>query len=398
MRTTGKLLACLALVAGCTDATDDASDGQTTQEISGKKVVVLRGVDRASAFSVAEAKRLKSDHGVHWTGVYIGGACDGGSGWTRDRVTDIAKATGWQFMPIWVGQQASSICGAHTLTAARGKADGEETVARMKQMGWQPKRDIPVALDVEAGTYFGSPSASNAYTRGWVNAVHKGGYRAYVYSTPFGLNYFHDHGTRIDAAWAASYFYRGFEKIVPGDLDQMGGRFRHKNRAWQYAGDFHVSDVGDVDADTSNLLLAPKPGGTNRPAVASRDVPASCGGLQLGDGLERGESVASCDGTTVLALGDDGELSLSSGGKTVWTAGTEGAGEVAVLEDNGELVVFDSDSEVVFTTETWGFPDAEVQLGDGALHVTDGDGHELWNDQQGMIAGADPTDADDEMR
>jgi hypothetical protein len=51
-------------------------------------------------------------------------------------------------------------------------------------------------------------------------------------------------------------------------------------------------------------LLAPKPGGTNRARVAHREVPASCGVLEAGEGLARGESLASCDGQVTLTMGD----------------------------------------------------------------------------------------------
>src|SRR5690349_8841677 len=68
-------------------------------------IVVLRGVDRASAFSLTEAHTLASAHGVKWTGVYIGGPCSAGSGWTKTLLTQIHNAEGWTFMPIYVGQQ-----------------------------------------------------------------------------------------------------------------------------------------------------------------------------------------------------------------------------------------------------------------------------------------------------
>lgn len=349
-------------------------------------ITVQRGVDRASVLSVHEAKVLKNDHGVKWTGVYIGGPCNGGSGWTKSVVAAIANATGWHFMPIYVGQQASSICGAHTLTYARGHADGLAAAARMRAFGWQPNRDIPVALDVEAGTYFGSPAAATHYTRGWVNAVHAQGYRAYVYASPYALNHFHDAHVRIDAAWAASYFYSGFKKVTPEHLDQMGGRYKHDNRAWQYAGDFHVNGVGNVDANTSRLLLAPKPGGTNRAHAAHREVVAACGGLEAGEGLVRGESVASCDGQVTLTMGDDGNLTLARAGAPVWTSETNGAGVVAVLEDDGELVVFDDENEPVFTTGTTGFADAHAELTSDGLDVLADDGMPLWSNAAGLVA------------
>jgi len=402
MRISGNVLA-LVLCAACTgtidstpgdeETSDPAADpqmqidpGDTTSAIEAAttSIPILRGTDRASAFSTHEARILKDNHFVRWTGVYIGGPCSGGSGWTRSVVSAIHSATGWQFMPIYVGQQASSICHAHRLTYRRGHRDGNAAVQHMKDFGWLPDRDIPVALDVEAATYFDNEAASTRYVRGWVNAVHKAGYRAYVYGSPFALAHFHDARVRIDGAWAASFFFHHFEKVRPGELDQMGSRFRHHNRAWQYAGDFAVSGAGKVDASTSHLLLAPRPGGSNHPAIMHRNVPGSCGGLEVGEGLARGESVAACDGASVLALSTTGELSLTVGGKTTWTAGTEGTGSLAVFEDTGELVVLDASGERVFATDSAGFPEAKLSLDGEGMTIADDTGY-VWSDTDGTL-------------
>ncbi len=381
MRSLGAALFCVFLF-GCTtgDEADDTADATDYSTVA--KIQVLRGVDRAGEFSVAEARRLHDDHGVRWTGVYIGGACNGGFGWTKGGVEAIAHATHWRFMPIWVGQQEAALCGAHRLTYARGKTDGQAAAARMKAFGWGAHKAIPVALDVEAGTYFGNPAAATSYVHGWIRAVRLAGYRPYVYSTPFGLNHFHDKGLRIDGAWAASYFYHHFENVAPAHLDQMGSRYRHHNRAWQYAGNFAVAGAGNVDADTSNLLLAPAPGGTNK--SMARDVPSGCGGLQPGEGLERGESVSTCDGATTLAMTDDGDLQLTTNGQTVWTAGTNGAGQLALLDGTGELVVFDDQQEPVFTSDTEGFPDAQVAFDTHGISIVTDDAQTVWSNGTGI--------------
>jgi hypothetical protein len=269
-----RALLALAVVAACDAPMEDELEELPTEVDAGiaepdvepihdeeppPAIKVLRGVDRASAFSVAQAKQLKTDHGVKWTGVYIGGACSAGSGWTRAKVKELHAATNWQFMPIWVGHQSSSICSHHTLTAAQGTTDGKATVAKMKAYGWAANRSIPVALDVEGGTFNASNTGSNAYVKAWTKEVHAAGYLAYVYSSPYGLNYFHDHGTNIDGAWVASWFWSGFHDAKPNDLDQLGNRYQAKNRAWQYAGDFAVSGVGTIDANVSELALAPVP-------------------------------------------------------------------------------------------------------------------------------------------
>ena len=386
MRSMGTCLATLVFITACADP---GSTGESDDAVTAPKISVMRGVDRAGVLSTREAKLLKTDHGVKWTGVYIGGACNGGFGWTKAKVEAIATATGWQFMPIWVGQQAPSLCGHHNLTTAQGTADGRAAAAKMKTFGWAANRAIPIALDVEAGTYFDRVTASTHYVRAWVNAVHAAGYRAYVYGSPFGLNHYKDAGVRIDAAWAASYFYHGFKAgLSPASLDQMGARFRQKNRAWQYAGNFAVGGAGSVDADTSDLLLAPKPGGTNR--VAARELPAGCGVIAPGEGLVAGETISSCDGVRSLAF-DHGDLVLTVNGRRAWSAGTDGVGETAVLEANGELVVYDADSEPVFTSDTGGFSDASLEVGD-TLALVDGD-QTIWTATQGMVV-TEPFDDD----
>jgi Rv2525c-like, glycoside hydrolase-like domain len=227
-------------------------------------IEILRGVDRASAFSIAEAKTLHDAHGVKWTGVYIGGPCSAGSGWTKSLLTSMHDQLGWTFMPIYVGQQSSAICGAHTLTAAQGTTDGEAAVAKMQTFGWMPDRDIPVCLDLEAGAYSSNPAGARAYAKAWRDAVRTGGYLAYLYSNPTAINNLFDNNIKFDGAWPASWFYTSFHDSAPEDLDQLGTRYTNKNRAWQYAGSFAVSGAGSVDGDTSDLLLAPKPGGTNK--------------------------------------------------------------------------------------------------------------------------------------
>ena len=408
--TLGGMLLVAAIAAGCSDEIDTPAedDGTFAAEVADQpldvvdanvdmtnadtlalaRIRVLRGVDRASVFSTHQARVLHDAHGVRWTGVYIGGPCSGGAGWTKSRVKAIAAATHWRFMPIYVGQQSSSICGAHTLTYAQGQADGRAAAKRMRAFGWGAHKAIPVALDLEAGAYYASPARSTRYVRGWVNAVHAAGYRAYVYSTPYGLDHFHAARVRIDAAWAASYFYSGFRSVAPGHLDQMHA-FRHHNRAWQYAGNFYVSGVGSIDASTSNLLLAPSPGGTNRALASGRFVPTACGTLQPGQGLAIGESLASCDGHTVLAMNDDGNLTLSRDGAVVWSSETQGAGVQALVEDTGELVVVDAEQEPVFVTDTAGFPEAHAELRDGALALVDDDGTPLWDSTSGPLVGDD---------
>ena len=226
-------------------------------------IMVLRGVDRAGAFAMSEASALQSSYGVQWTGVYIGGACSAGSGWTKSLLTSLATSFGWTFMPIYVGQQSSSICGASTLTSTQGTSDGNDAASVMQTFGWQPNQQIPVCLDFEAGSYTGDPTSATAYVQAWRDAVRTAGYLAYVYSSPTALNGMFSAGVTFDGVWPASWLYTGFANVAPDDLTQLGSNYTNMDRAWQYAGSFAVSGAGSVDGDTSDLLLAPAPGGTN---------------------------------------------------------------------------------------------------------------------------------------
>jgi hypothetical protein len=247
-----------------TDAGDVAADAPTPIDApAAPKIVVLRGVDRASAFSLTEATTLANSHAVQWTGVYIGGPCSAGSGWTKTLLSSLASSLGWTFMPIFVGQQTSSICGADALTAGQGTTDGEAAVAKMASFGWAANLNIPVCLDLEAGSYSANPSGSEAYAKAWLAAVRAGGYLGYLYSNPTAINALYDANVKFDGAWPASWFYTDFASVSPSDLDQLGTRYTSTNRAWQYAGSFAVQGAGDVDGDTSDLLLAPAPGGSN---------------------------------------------------------------------------------------------------------------------------------------
>ncbi len=246
------------------DATGEAGPGDGAVDGSPPVIEVLQGADRASAFSAAEAHSLETNDGVRWTGVYIGGACSAGSGWTKSLLTTLATDDDWTFMPIWVGQQAPTICGHSALTAAQGKADGEATATMMATYDWAPNLDIPVVLDLEAGSYTYSESGAKAYAGAWRDAVRSAGYLAYLYSNPTAINALYDAGIVFDGAWPASWFYTSFHTTAPDDLTQLGTRYTAHDRAWQYAGDFAVSGAGTVDGDASDLLLAPAPGGTNK--------------------------------------------------------------------------------------------------------------------------------------
>ena len=355
----------------------------TRPSVHPSDVTVQRGVDRAGVFSTAEATTLASGYGVTWSGAYIGGACNGGSGWTPDRLTALNAAAGWSFLPIYVGHQSSAICGASTLGYAAGSGDGNDAAAIMGSYAWAPNTMVPVALDVEAGTYSADAAGTVAYVRGWLDAVHAAGYLAYVYSSPTALDAFAAMGLPIDGAWAASYFYSGFADVSPSDLTQLGGNFTNHDRAWQYAGNIAVSGAGRVDCNTSDLLLAPPPGGSNAtgPAPTPPASPTKCGQIGANEGLAAAETLNSCNCRYRLTLQADGDLVLSSDASgAFWSAGLAGrGGAVAVMQDDGNFVVYSGTSVPLWSTHSDGHAGAVVSLqDDGNLVVYDASGAVLW--------------------
>jgi|HubBroStandDraft_6_1064221.scaffolds.fasta_scaffold354388_1 hypothetical protein len=253
------------------DASSAQNDAPITSDANGDAthtadaaIQILTGVDRAGAFSATEAAALKTAYDVVWTGVYIGGACSAGSGWTKSVLTTLNTGESWLFLPIWVGQQAPSICGRDTLTAAQGTTDGEATATAMQTFGWGANLDIPVVLDLESGTFTYSASDSQAYATAWRDAVRSAGYLAYIYSSYTAINALDDAGVAFDGVWPAVWDYTAYKDVTPADLTQLGSRYPGSTRAWQYAGDVMTAAAGGVDADVSDLLLAPAPGGTNK--------------------------------------------------------------------------------------------------------------------------------------
>ncbi|MHB8421060.1 MAG: glycoside hydrolase domain-containing protein [Myxococcales bacterium] len=256
------LLFTLPLAVSCGAPGEAPLDGNLGTNANDLQVgPAARGLDRASALSVAEARDYKSRYGVTWTGAYIGGACNGGSGWDEGTLVAISDATGWQIMPIYVGQNGPGLGCPCNLSYGQGTADGDDAVNVMKSYHWAPHANIPVVLDVEAETYGNNPSGASSYVRGWLDAVHRGGYLAYVYSNPDGLSAFHSQGLPIDGAWVANYMYNCFDGSLSPYSDPYFSDY--KNRAWQY-----TDCGGSIDFDTANILLAPAPGKTNASPAA----------------------------------------------------------------------------------------------------------------------------------
>ncbi|MVU82773.1 LysM peptidoglycan-binding domain-containing protein [Nocardia sp. ET3-3] len=75
--------------------------------------------------------------------------------------------------------------------------------------------------------------------------------------------------------------------------------------------------------------------------------------LQIGDELGLGQSLQ--NGTYTLTLQNDGNLVLNEPGDEVWASGTHGQDvQRAVMQDDGNFVLYKSDGSAAWSTETNG--------------------------------------------
>ncbi len=240
------------------------------------------GIDRADAPTVTEALAIRESTGADWWGVYIGGPCSAGSDWTGTLVKELAD-NGFVFLPIYVGQQTTSVCAkASNLTRAQGDSDGKEAARLMIDYGWDSRPpsqgsfiplmelylSVPICLDVESETYDAQPVATLEYVAGWVAAVREVGYAPVVYSSPRCLSALGQLplGFAPDYVWVASWLQQGGQGEVDPSLDPdeakgMPEGSWQDRRAWQYAGEVIVDGATTpVDISCSELPLAPRPG------------------------------------------------------------------------------------------------------------------------------------------
>ncbi len=325
---TPTLLSIVLVAAGCVGGQplDVAADDYAA-------TAVLQGVDRAGAFSPSEAKSLKSAYGIGFTGVYIGGPCSAGSGWSAASVTAIYDAVQWQFLPIFVGQQSAAICGRSTLTEAQGITDGKQAMSDMAAFKWAAGYHFPVALDLEAGSYDADPAGAVAYTKGFADTVSAGGYDVYVYSSVTALNALASAKIpTIAAAWPAYWLTTngGFKSgLSPSQVPGLSSVWTSKPGGWQY--NSGPSVVGGVDYDVANFPLAPAPGQT--PPVAVMAGHPSDGGTH-GDGgtmHDGGGGGGGATGDVDMAGGGGG----SGGGDDAGALGGSDGGHGPILPQHG---------------------------------------------------------------
>jgi lysozyme len=142
---------------------------------------------------------------------------------------------------------------------------------------------------------------------------------------------------------------------------------------WQDADDGHIDGIpATVDTDLFNgslddLLAFAGAKAAPPPQAAPTPAPGSCGALAPGEALGADEGKTSCDGRFTLVQQSDGNLVLyqNDAGKALWSTGTNGTdGRVAVMQEDGNLVVYTGEGKPVWDSGTWGNPGAWLAIQD----------------------------------
>jgi hypothetical protein len=162
-----------------------ASDGWQLSEMQGQGL----GVDTCTVPSIATMTHwLASPYRVIST--YLGGAnwaCTYGD-FTDGWVTQ-AAAEGWQFIPIWVGPQASctQLTGTTVIdpadAAAQGTAEAASAVAAAQEFGYG--QGTPIYYDMESydNSDTSCSQATLTFLGAWTAGLHSAGYLSGVYSS-----------------------------------------------------------------------------------------------------------------------------------------------------------------------------------------------------------------------
>jgi len=96
--------------------------------------------------------------------------------------------------------------------------------------------------------------------------------------------------------------------------------------------------------------------------------------------LRSGQGVYSVSGEFLLIMQTDGNLVLYRQGKPLWATGTQVAGSFAEFQSDGNLVVYAPDSRALWSSNTWGNPNATLALqNDGNVVIyRQSDGRAIW--------------------
>jgi hypothetical protein len=242
------------------------------------------GVDTCTVPSAATMSDwLASPYRVIST--YLGGAnwaCTYGD-FTPDWVDQVA-AEGWQFIPIWVGPQASCTQLTNTTVIdpanaeAQGEAEAASAVAAAQQFGYGQGTPIYYDMESYSTSVAGCSQATLTFLGGWTAGLHSAGYLSGVYSSAatgiadLASQYTNASYQRPDDVWFADWNSNPNLTNPYAPAADWQGAIMH-----QYYGDHYETWGGDtlqVDSDVVNAAVAGDPGAAVTGAPTVTDEPA----------------------------------------------------------------------------------------------------------------------------
>jgi GH25 family lysozyme M1 (1,4-beta-N-acetylmuramidase) len=258
-------------------------------------------------------------------------------------------------------------------------AEDEVTQANMmvSKVGHLGEGDLPAMIDVEISGGLGGSTIGARVLR-WLQIVEAGtGLRPIIYT---GAYFWEDDvGTDLKTypIWIAAY-----GASCPSLPDDGWSNWT----MWQYS-----DGGGSLDHDVFNGTLSQLnalSGAPSGPPTAKPKSPTGCDVIEPGEGLAAGESFKSCDGRLSLKMQTDGNLVLYLGPMALWVTGTGGTdGYAAVMQSDGNFVLYGSHSDALWATHTNGHAGSTFHVEtSGDLVVYEPDDHAIWASNSSLPA------------
>jgi hypothetical protein len=115
------------------------------------------------------------------------------------------------------------------------------------------------------------------------------------------------------------------------------------------------------------------------PRPPAPPVPTACGQIDPGHGLSQGQAWTSCDHRFRLAMQADGNLVLYSEGNAIWSTDTSKlGGDVAIMQPDGNFVLYDLHSHPLFSSRTNGHNGSRLEIQSDGNVVVYGGTSALW--------------------
>jgi hypothetical protein len=209
---------------------------------------MMYGLDMLNAPSEMGA-RLMHRLGWTWLNVYVGGPyLSGHTPWTARQLAVLADV-GFQFLPLYVGQQATNGM-TGDLSYGQGVVDGTDATAATALCGFG--QSTILGLDLEAGNPIDD---AREYIRGWVEVVNAAGHPAVLYCDPRTA---HDLASPdlIDFVWVADWVVRDLRRAPIGRYDPSSDP---PWDVWQFGGGSVAGVQVDYNSATDTFPLAPLP-------------------------------------------------------------------------------------------------------------------------------------------